>query len=178
MTNGSTLNESYQFKRMIHGIHGNSKRTYPFTHGNAVAGAFCNPANTSALAVAACNGTLNLAPGVENYAAEVAWPGVGVNCNACHVNNSYQHDLSPLGAVVKKDAGVTDPNLWKVISPKAASCTACHDSDTAVTHVINFGGATFGDKTQAAVAALPRETCDDCHASGGSKSVNLVHGLK
>ena len=29
MTNGLALNESYQFKRMIHGIHGNSKRTYP-----------------------------------------------------------------------------------------------------------------------------------------------------
>jgi hypothetical protein len=39
------LNESYQFKRMIHGIHGNSKRLYPFTHGNKVVGAFCNPAN-------------------------------------------------------------------------------------------------------------------------------------
>ena len=36
MTNGLALNESYQFKRMIHGIHGNSKRTYPFTHGNPV----------------------------------------------------------------------------------------------------------------------------------------------
>ena len=45
MTNGLALNESYQFKRMIHGIHGNSKRLYPFTHGNTVVGAFCNPAN-------------------------------------------------------------------------------------------------------------------------------------
>ncbi|MGI9134711.1 MAG: multiheme c-type cytochrome, partial [Rhodoferax sp.] len=116
---------------------------------------------------------------VENFAAEVAWPGVGINCNACHVNNSYLRDLSPLGAVVKKDTGVTDPNLWKVISPKAASCTACHDSPTAIAHVTANGiGGTFGDKTQAQIAALPRESCDDCHASGGSKSVDLVHGQK
>ena len=40
MTNGLALNESYQFKRMIHGIHGNSKRTYPFTHGNPARGEF------------------------------------------------------------------------------------------------------------------------------------------
>jgi OmcA/MtrC family decaheme c-type cytochrome len=197
MTNGLALNESYQFKRMIHGIHGSSKRTFPFTNGNKVQGAFCNPANTSAIAKAACNGTLLFAAGVENFAAEVAWPGVGINCNACHVNDSYKRDQSPLGAVVLKfgatatgpavfgaATALTDANLWKVISPKAATCTACHDSPTAITHVQNFGGGTFGDRTQADVStvpsstSLPRETCDDCHASGGSKSVDIVHGQK
>ena len=29
MTNGLALSENYSFKRMIHGIHGNSKRTLP-----------------------------------------------------------------------------------------------------------------------------------------------------
>ncbi len=177
MTNGSALNESYQFKRMIHGIHGNSKRFHPFTYGNKVPGAFCNPANTSDLAKAACDGSLTFAADVENYAAEVAWPGVGINCNACHVDNSYKTDKGTLGAVVKKDAGVTDPNLWKVISPKAATCTSCHDSSAAITHVIKFGGASFGDMTQADVAKT-RESCDDCHASGGVKSVDTVHGQK
>ncbi|ABD71781.1 hypothetical protein Rfer_4083 [Rhodoferax ferrireducens T118] len=177
MTNGMALNESYQFKRMIHGIHGNSKRIYPFTHGNKVVGAFCNPANTSDIAKAACDGTLTFATDVENYAAEVAYPDATLNCNACHVNNSYKTDMGTLGAVVQKDAGVTDPNLWKVISPKAATCTSCHDSNAAIAHVTKFGGATFGDKSQAAVA-MPRESCDDCHASGGVKSVDTVHGQK
>ncbi|MEI6601309.1 MAG: hypothetical protein WCN21_12580, partial [Comamonadaceae bacterium] len=200
MTNGSTFNESYQFKRMIHGIHGNSKRTYPFTHGNAVVGVF-NKDGTSA------TGGSALAATVENFAAEVAWPGAAVNCsapiagitcnasdiiiscNACHVNNSYKTDQSPLGAVVYKPnvtaaAGTTpavletDPNKWLVISPKAATCTSCHDSAVAITHVTNYGGASFGTKTQAQVAAAPRETCDDCHASGGFKSVDFVHGQK
>jgi OmcA/MtrC family decaheme c-type cytochrome len=178
MTNGLALNESYQFKRMIHGIHGNSKRIYPFTHGNTVQGPFCNPANTSDAAKAECTASLVLAPTVLNYAAEVAWPGVGINCNACHINNSYKQDLGPLGSVVKKDAGVTDPNLWKVISPKAASCTACHDSSKAMAHVTSFGGATFGDNTQAGIALKARETCDDCHSSGGFKGVDTVHGQK
>ena len=40
MANGLALSENYGFKRMIHGIHGNSKRTAPFTHGNEVIGAF------------------------------------------------------------------------------------------------------------------------------------------
>ncbi|MCX7248071.1 MAG: OmcA/MtrC family decaheme c-type cytochrome [Burkholderiales bacterium] len=193
MTNGMALNESYQFKRMIHGIHGNSKRTYPFTIGNLTQGVFNKltgapvapwtiPMKDSygrAIGTSGPGqaGVVGLSS-VENFAAEVAWPGVGINCNACHVNDSYKIDLSPLGAVVKKDAGVTDPNLWKVISPKAASCTACHDSPAATDHVASFGGAFFGSQTQAQIAGSPRETCNDCHASGGAKSVDLVHGQK
>ena len=174
MTNGLALYESYQFKRMIHGIHGNSKRTYPFTHGNTVVGAF-NMDGTSA------TGGAPLAPGVENYAAEVAWPGVGINCNVCHVDNSYKSDKGTLGAVVQKPTGVTDPGLWNVISPKAASCTACHDSSKAIAHVTSFGGASFGDKAQIGDATHPartQETCDDCHAPGGFKGVDIVHGQK
>ncbi|HXF47793.1 MAG TPA: OmcA/MtrC family decaheme c-type cytochrome, partial [Burkholderiaceae bacterium] len=152
MTNGLTFSESYQFKRMIHGIHGNSKRTYPFTHGNNVIGAFSKagiltvdgligsaavppPAGTLFLPYATATTVPAGTPfgsGVENYAAEVAWPGVGINCNACHVNNSYKVDRGPLGAVISKPvvgaAADPDPRNWLVISPMAAICTACHDS--------------------------------------------------
>jgi OmcA/MtrC family decaheme c-type cytochrome len=168
MTNGLALNESYQFKRMIHGIHGNSKRTYPFTHGNTVVGAF-NKDGTSV------TGGAPLASNVENYAAEVAYPAVGLNCDGCHVNKSWRTDASPLGAVVSKPAGVLDPLQWLVISPKAASCTACHDSSKAIAHVTSFGFASFGNKTQ---AGKTTETCDDCHSSGGFKGVDIVHGQK
>lgn len=187
MTNGSSFNESYQFKRMIHGIHGNSQRASPFTHGNKVVGIFCNPAGTTQIAKDLCAANdalpvpLVLAADVENYAAEVAYPGVGLNCNACHVNNSYKQDLGTLGAVIKKDTGVTDPNGWKVISPKVASCTACHDSAKAIDHVtLNIGdpGAVFGTRTQAELNGLPAETCNDCHAPGARQAVDLVHGQK
>jgi OmcA/MtrC family decaheme c-type cytochrome len=217
MTNGLVYNESYQFKRMIHGIHGNSKRLYPFTHGNAAVGAFCNPANPLSKSPL-CDPALVLATtGVENYAAEVAYPQVGINCDACHVNKSYQKDSSPLGAtliavpgnvtsatasttfsvtatkfessgacvgltgsVAAKNLKCTSVDLSKipVISPKAASCTACHDSSTAIGHVTSFGGSAFGDKSQAQIAGLPRETCDDCHSPGGFKGVDIVHGQK
>ncbi|MDR3368968.1 MAG: OmcA/MtrC family decaheme c-type cytochrome [Rhodoferax sp.] len=193
MTNGLLFNESYQFKRMIHGIHGNSKRMYPFTHGNTVVGNFCNPANPLST-TPACDPSLVLGVGAENYGAEVAYPGVGLNCNACHVNNSYKNDLGTLGSVIRKGPAVlsgsggltvtadTNPGNWLVISPKAASCTACHDSSTAISHVTSFGGATWGNNNQGVVAgltgytALPRETCNDCHASGGFKGVDIVHG--
>ena len=168
MTNGLDFNENYSFKRMIHGIHGNSKRTFPFTHGNKVVDAF-NKDGTSA------TGLAPLAADVENYAAEVAWPGVGINCNACHVDNSYKVDRGTVGSVIKKDTGVTDPMQWKVISPQAASCTACHDSPKAMGHVTSFGNASFGDRTQAQSIGT-QETCADCHSSGGFKGVDIVHG--
>jgi len=150
MTNGLALNESYQFKRMIHGIHGNSRRTYPFTWGNRAQGAFSkegvltadgsfladqkvtiggvsttvvtagtvipagNTFQTIADIVTAAASSVGytgaaIAP-AENYAAEVAYPGVGLNCNACHVNNSYKVDRGTVGAVVSKPVGRDRPD--------------------------------------------------------------------
>jgi OmcA/MtrC family decaheme c-type cytochrome len=191
MTNGLALNESYQFNRMIHGIHGNSKRTYPFTHGNKVVGAF----GKNGLLLA--DGTSPMTAGTENYAAEVAYPSVGLNCNACHVNNSYKNDRGTLGSVILKGqptvSGTTmtvtadaNPGNWLVISPKTASCTSCHDSSKAIGHALSFsrtGSGSFGNLTQGAVAGLtnfaaaPSETCyDGCHAPGDFKGVDIVHG--
>jgi OmcA/MtrC family decaheme c-type cytochrome len=205
MTNGLALYESYQFKRMIHGIHSNSKRASPFTHGNALVGVF-NKDGSSATGgtplTDSCGrsigsfgvcltppGTVAALSTVENYAVEVTWPGVSLNCSACHIDSSYKTDMGTLGAVVKKPIDVvtgvttTDPNTWLVISPKSATCTSCHDGKTTsgqsvVNHVIQFGGAAFGDKSQFDIAMAPRETCDDCHTNGGAKNVDIDHGQK
>ena len=211
MTNGMALGESYQMKRMIHGIHGNSKRTYPFTHGNKVAAAFGKDgiqltdgyaaivsSTSSSNPVSAPPGTpfepwltgpvipagTPFGSGVENYAAEVAWPGVGINCNVCHVDGSYKRDRGPVGAAVSRPIdqstlkATTDPKTWMVISPKAASCTACHDSPAAITHVKGFGGASFGDVSQGELWVRPVEICNDCHASGMFTGVDIVHNQK
>jgi len=209
MTNGLALSENYSFKRMIHGIHGNSKRIYPFTHGNSVIGAFSKAGillTDGLISVTAANAPLgtpflpfasstavaagtSFAAGVENYAAEVAYPGVGLNCNACHVNDSWKRDPGTVGAVVSKPLVGTatplstdpDPLNWRVISPRAATCTACHDSKEAgkgIDHVVSFGGSSFGTLTQVQHFLAPRETCDDCHAIGTRLGVDIVHGLK
>ena len=206
MTNGMALSENYSFKRMIHGIHGNSRRAYPFTHGNTVIGEFGK--DGLLLATGFASGTAAVAPvgtpllpfatttsfaagtplasDVENYAAEVAYPAVGLGCNGCHVNDSWKRDLGPVGSVVAKpllgaampltvDA---DPLNWRVISPRAASCTACHDSKAAIDHVIGAGGSSFGTRSQGQMLLDPRETCDDCHAPGLRLGVDLVHGQR
>lgn len=218
MTNGSALYESYQFKNMIHGIHGNSQRTYPFNHGNKVVGKFSkagaltttgyifadvslrNPTTVLPLAgttfavgdtFKTIDDLINTADGnkgrqgTENYAAEVAWPGVGINCNACHVDNSYKNDQGNLGTVVMKPftSGTTletDPTKWNVISPKAASCVSCHDGVTKTTkqlvseHVAAWG-SSYGTLTQAGIAGRQAESCGSCHAPGLFKGVDIVH---
>ena len=206
MTNGLPLSENYSFKRMIHGIHGNSKRQFPFTHGNNVIGAFdmagvltfdgLIAASTSS-SVSAPAGTLlqpfstgvvvpagtllgTTGSAVENYAAEVLYPAVGLNCNGCHVNDSWKRDLGTVGAVVAKPidqvtlkAG-TNPLDWVVITPKAATCSSCHDSLIAISHMIGAGGSAFGTATQAA-SFQTQETCADCHAAGRPLGVDVVH---
>jgi OmcA/MtrC family decaheme c-type cytochrome len=209
MTSGRALSENYSFKRMIHGIHGNSRRTFPFTHGNNVIGAFDKAgiltldgliAQSSSSSVSAPAGTLfqpwstgvvvpkgtklgASGSAVENYAAEVFYPQLGLNCNACHVNNSWQRDPNPVGSVVAKPivpatgkAGV-NPLEWRVITPQAASCTACHDSPKAIEHVVGAGGAAFGQATQAQNFQI-LESCADCHRPGMPNGVDVVHSRR
>lgn len=217
MTSGLGLQESYQFKRMIHGIHGTSRRAFPFTHGNVVQGPFSKqgvltggglflnnqsvtiggvstvviPAGTTVAAgetfatIAqiidqAARGMGYTGAQIEpalNYAAEVAYPDLGVNCNLCHVNDSYKIDRSQLGSVVSLRTNGADPLGYSVISPQAASCTSCHDSAFAIGHVTSFGGSAFGNRTLGQ-DRLVREVCADCHAAGLFKGVDTVHGLR
>ena len=179
MADGSAFNESYHFKRMIHALHaaGTSVRTYPFTHDNTVQAAFNKDCvSTTDPMVVCADGTDPT--GVTNFAKEVVYPGLIQDCNACHVNDSWKQDRSPLGSVIV--AGTTQRGApdAKVISPKAATCTACHDSLGVQTHVVNVGGATFGTLTQADIIGNKVfESCDGCHAPGGFVGIDAKHGL-
>jgi OmcA/MtrC family decaheme c-type cytochrome len=217
MTNGLGLQESYHFKRMIHGIHGTSRRAFPFTHGNVVQGPFSKDGvligggsflNDQRVTIGGVS-TLVIPAGTQvavgetfetiaqiidqaaraqgytgspiepalNYAAEVAYPDLGVNCNLCHVSDSYKVDGSQVGSVVSLRASGADPLGYSVISPQAATCTSCHDSAFAIGHVTSFGGSAFGNRTLGQ-DRLVREVCADCHAPGLFKGVDTVHGLR
>jgi OmcA/MtrC family decaheme c-type cytochrome len=206
MADGSQLQEGYSFKRMIHGIHGNSRRTYPYTHGNRVfgkwgkdgilltagvtAGDICRNGvrltTGASVPIGAAfpeftswsNNACGTEPAVENYAAEVAYPSLGLSCNGCHVDGSFKQDRSTLGDTVQPRTSGTSSLSWKVISPRAASCSGCHDSNAAIVHMQSFGGSSYGDRTRAQVFSSPAETCNDCHAPGGFRGVDIVHGQK
>ncbi|MEJ2592099.1 MAG: OmcA/MtrC family decaheme c-type cytochrome [Candidatus Thiodiazotropha sp.] len=173
---GRTYNQSYQFKNMIHGIHGGSRRSSPYTHGNP--------------------------PGeVEDYSVEVAYPGILSDCTTCHINDSYRTDGSVLGSSVLSTSttvfdsttgagnpnadlvsfvlnvdSLVDPLQLPVFSPKAASCTGCHDTAANRDHMLTIGGAAF-DMNQADVALDGRvfERCDECHGVSGAVDIKSVH---
>ena len=171
------MNESYQSKYMLHALHAGSKRIYPYTEGNLVFGKFDRDCQLLGDPAVTCT------PGSINYAAQVLWPGPTgssgqkqISCNACHVDNSYLIDQSPLGAAVAPRTG-TDPLAWAVITPRAASCVSCHNSDAAVNHVMAAGNARYGNGTQAMSLQIA-ETCADCHRSGAFLGVDVVHNRR
>lgn len=173
---GRTFSQSYQFKNMIHGIHGGSRRSSPFTHGNP--------------------------PGsVDDFSVEVAYPGILSDCTTCHVGDSYRIDGSVLGSSVLSTSttvfdsatgsgnpnadlvsfvlnadNLVDPLQLPVFSPKAASCTGCHDKAANREHMHTVGEAAF-DMNQADVAIDGKvfERCDECHGISGAVDIKSVH---
>ena len=176
----SFLHESYQAKRFIHGIHGAQKRTYPFTHCLTTGGEYNKDGTSKTGGKPLGNETCYNYPGeTDNFSAEVAYPAQLANCNNCHVKDSWKQDRSVLGSVVFKQTGVSNMLDWQVISPKAATCTSCHDSKAVQTHVKTVG-ASFGNATQNDLLnkGLVFESCEGCHAAGSAIGVDTVHGLR
>ncbi|NKE66237.1 OmcA/MtrC family decaheme c-type cytochrome [Ramlibacter sp. RBP-2] len=181
----SFLHESYQAKRFIHSIHGGARRSFPFTHCMNVGGEYDKDgSNTAAGGTPLGTGTCvarpdgSLYPGAtHNFSAEVAYPARLANCANCHVNDSWKQDRSVLGSVVFKPAGMPGMLDWLVISPKAATCTSCHDAKAVQTHVKNIGGGAFGNFTQNDLlyAGKVFETCEGCHAPGSALGADVVH---
>jgi OmcA/MtrC family decaheme c-type cytochrome len=168
---GRTFNRIYEFKNMIHGIHGSEQRAAPYTHGND---------ETDLL----------------DYSVIVSYPGILADCTTCHVEDSYRTDRSQLGSSVLSTSttdnpnadlltwvtntdGLIDPLLLPVFSPKAASCTGCHDTAENREHMRSIGGAAF-DLNQSAVVLEGKlfERCDECHGNSGVADVKSVHHIE
>jgi OmcA/MtrC family decaheme c-type cytochrome len=151
--------ESADFKRMIHKMHADQEDNFPVW------------------------------PKVQKTTplGSVIYAGLK-NCNLCHVGDSYKQSASVLGTSVtyavdtssdSSNASVTDSDASDnaVISPRASTCSSCHNSDGAKTHMTVIGGAAFGTVTQGALATGTAvfEQCDGCHLPGAMKPVDAAH---
>jgi OmcA/MtrC family decaheme c-type cytochrome len=149
--------QATDFKRMIHMLHAGGTREAP-------------------LVVYGFNGS------IHDF-SHVVFPGRLSNCGTCHRENTYY----PVGPTVQATTIDTGPDRSTAfddinISPNAAVCTACHDSDLAQAHVEQNGGAF--DVVQGAdgmLISLERgaitETCSVCHGPGRLADVEAVHGF-
>jgi len=123
--------QAIHMKYMIHKIHRGADAEYPYV-------------------VAGHNQS------VHEY-GHVEYPGDLRNCEACHVNDSYEIPL-PEGLL----ATTTPQEWWDPMMPIASACISCHDSDAAAAHAYS-NTAFFG------------EACASCHGDGMSYSVDKVH---
>jgi OmcA/MtrC family decaheme c-type cytochrome len=179
---GETGETGIDFKRLIHAIHGSSIRTNPLiVWGYPGAGVSQGGLDCTA------------APWVCRHDfSDVRFPGIIRDCATCHTGTTYalggDWDLptqngilastaSILGNVLVSDPSITDPSDDRNISPSTAVCSSCHDSDLALAHMNQIGGATFS-ALQSAIDVGTLEQCAICHGPGTVADVKVVHGVK
>jgi OmcA/MtrC family decaheme c-type cytochrome len=164
------LEESIDFKRLIHGIHGADHRV-------------------DGLVVYGFGGS------VHDF-GDVRFPGFVQDCETCHLEGTYELDgiwetptiNNILASTINTAPGnpatveafeamLADQSDDLNISPTAAVCSACHDSDLAQAHMVVPGGAVF-DRTQQDISDMVDgnfETCAVCHGPGRDADVEEVH---
>jgi hypothetical protein len=123
--------ESIHFKYMVHKIH----RGAELENGYVVYG---------------------FRSSVHDY-GEVHYPGDLRNCEACHVEGTYNLPL-PEGALPT----YSPATLITEMAPETATCLSCHDGDSAASHAL-------------ANTSLLGESCTTCHGDGKTYSVDRVH---
>ncbi len=157
--------ESIDFKRMIHGIHAAAASNFDGTlaHGFREKG----------LVVYGYGGS------VHDF-SHVRFPGALNKCDTCHVGDTWKlagiweapAQNGILGSTIDSNVGDTNHANHLKISPTAAVCSACHDSELAKAHMLQNGG--LFDAPQATIATNV-ESCALCHGPGKIASVELVH---
>ncbi len=159
------LEESIDFKTMIHAIHA----------GQTDKGGF----RTKGITVYGFGGSVN------DY-SKVVFPGKLNDCSTCHAGTSYQLTGTwgaptangILGSSISTGASTTDPADNLRITPIAAVCSSCHDSALAKLHMQDTFNAANFSATQAAINAAGPENCSFCHGPGRVYDVQVVHGVK
>lgn len=145
--------ESLDFKTMIHGIHAAAIREKP-------------------LEVVGFRGFTTYRYNED----QVHYPGDLSNCSTCHDGDSYMLPLadSVLGTTVDTGEDRADPSDDTVMTPAAAVCSSCHDSEVARAHMTSNGGS-FSTSQQAIDDGEVVEQCAVCHRAGASADVSAVH---
>jgi OmcA/MtrC family decaheme c-type cytochrome len=89
--------------------------------------------------------------------SEIEYPGDLRNCEACHVDGSYQLPLNP-----DLEPVTTPRDYWTPMLPETAACLSCHDGPSTAAHA-ESNTSDLG------------EACATCHGVGKIHSVDSVH---
>jgi OmcA/MtrC family decaheme c-type cytochrome len=164
--------ESIDFKRMIHGIHGAAMRE-------------------QGIVIYGFGGSANDFSGVR-------FPGILNDCTTCHTTSSYQltgiwetpTENGILGSTISTTPTAVDAGTYATglatpdddlnITPTAAVCSSCHDGALQAQHMIMNGAVFAATQTDITNHSLLGgwETCAICHGPGSVADVKTVHGVK
>jgi len=159
--NAGADDQTIDFKRMIHAIHGS---------GDDGSGRVGDP-----FVVCGFSGA---------FTFEIGYPGRLKNCEGCHLKETstraptyYPVDPAKVLATTM-DAGADRSTLTDdvAISPNTSVCSACHTSSLAAEHMRQNGGDFAAGKSDTgALISSGVETCALCHGSGRSADVKVMH---
>ena len=156
--------ETIDFKQMIHSIHAGATVVYGFG-------------------------------GSEHDYRHVVFPANKNTCTNCHDGPTFYpvNQSSVLATTIDSGADLADATDDVNISPTAAACWGCHQSesvtsesspDSAKSHMI-LNGASFnasqaldGTITDNDTMGVVLESCEVCHGAGRSSDVAVVHGVE
>lgn len=152
------IEETIDFKHMIHAIHAADEDKHGFRENGIVLYGF---------------------GGIEHDFSDVRYPGVLGNCEACHESGTFTipPDEAVLPTTVSTAGDSDDPNDDKEITPVASVCSSCHDKLPARGHMAEEGARfdfiLFKSEETTAVASGPsgtqpaghtsRTDCASCH---------------
>jgi OmcA/MtrC family decaheme c-type cytochrome len=160
--------EAIHFKYMIHAIHAGEAEEHGFRERGIVVYGFRRS--------------------VHDY-GHVRYPGILSDCNACHVNDSYQVN-APDGSLATTfrtaspalteqgliELALADPADDLNVSPESVVCGSCHDSAESLEHIEIVGSGGIG-LTQAQIDGSVFENCGGCHGPFEFMDVAEVHRL-
>jgi len=116
--------------------------------------------------------------GTPNDFSHITFPGIVNNCSICHVDDAFTLPLASevLATTVDSGASIPDPSDDANITPTAAVCSSCHDSDIAGEHM-ELNGASFMALQSQVDDGTFTETCSVCHGPGRLADVSEVHPI-
>ncbi len=169
MADGSDFNESYDVTRMVHGIHGGEKRTYPFVHGNDLQGEFAKDGTrivpNDGAPLQSQSGT---AAEVVNFTAEVAFPGRLADCNTCHVNEAWKQNRGVFGSsIVGTSGGVLNGKYTNPGIVRFMASGACVGPSGPITDPPTAISCASIDTSKLPVISPKAAVCTACHDAKG-----------
>jgi len=112
--------------------------------------------------------------------AEITYPQSIANCDACHVEGSY-NVARPVARAVSIGEGLGDETVWTddlATTPTSAACGTCHGSAAALGHfTTNNGevGVLKGDILKFNGLPNGQEACAVCHGAGAAFDTAIYH---